>query len=259
MKQCSIAPIVIILIMSGLIMLCGCCSQNEQPTGPVLKAAIIDQLTPHYPNESFIKETFDELESYGFEVDLFNGKEVNIDLYRTLPQRGYKMIILRSHSGILGVDPEVVNKTWLFTNEEYDQGRYLTEQLTDSLTYGKINEESSWVFALSASFISNSMKGTFDNTVIIMMGCSGIYRTDLAMAFVDKGASFYIAWDGSVVLDYVDNATGVLIENLCSQGLSIGSATSRTMDIAGLDPVHGARLRHHPLLGDDLTLDQLLR
>ncbi len=259
MRQTIAALAVLTLIVPGLLLLFGCSSNENGTPLPAGKAAIIDQLTPLYPNEDFIRDTITELEDHGFVVDVFSGEDIDIEFYRTLPDRGYKFIIIRSHSGLLGVDPEVVNKTWIFTNEEYDQSRHIGEQLTDSLTYGKITESSPWVFTFSAGFVSNSMEGTFDNTVIVMMGCSGLYRTDMARAFVDKGASFYLAWDGSVVLGYVDSATGVLLEELCSEELSIASVVVRTMNTVGPDPEHGAILKHYPIPGDDQTLTELMR
>ena len=39
----------------------------------------------------------------------------------------------------------------------------------------------------------------FDGTVIIMMGCDSLHYTDMATAFVEKGAAAYIGWDASVL------------------------------------------------------------
>ena len=56
------------------------------------KAVIIDQLYAFdQPNQEFVREITDTLESYGFKVDL----------YWRLPERGYKFIILRTHAGVI--------------------------------------------------------------------------------------------------------------------------------------------------------------
>ncbi len=261
MKHWLAALSVLVFITPGLLLLSACCGSNPESPHALLpsgtKAAIIDQLSPLYPNEGFILSTIDELESYGFQVDVFNGDEISVDFYRTLPRRDYKLIVLRSHSGLLGVDPNVTNKTWLFTNETYSQTIHVAEQLMDRLTYGKITEDNPWLFAINAAFIRESMEGEFDRTVIIMMGCDGLRLTDLAKAFVQKGASVYIGWDAPVGLNYVDRATGILLNQFCSERLSIASAVMETMNKAGADPEHGAELKYYPIPGDYKSLYQL--
>ena len=121
-----------------------------------------------------------------------------------------------------------------------------------------------WVFIALAiagrEFItSRSMKGSFDDTVIIMMGCSGIFWHDMARAFIEKGASVYIAWTGSVLLDYVDRATPYLLEQLCSQNLTIRQAIDSTMDVIGADPTYEAWLKYYPARSGDKTVAELLQ
>ncbi len=91
-----------------------------------------------------------------------------------------------------------------------------------------------------------------------MMGCDGLYFKDLAQAFVQKGASTYIAWDASVVLDYVDDATTALIEKLWSEELSIGKAVAETMKEKGPNPNYGAILKYYPRQSGAKTLRQVI-
>ncbi len=258
MKQRLTFLVIVIFVAMGLFCWGACSDSENEPTVHDVKAAIVDQLTPLYPNDEFIKEITRQLEDYGFEVDVYSGDEITVDFYRTLPAHEYKLIILRSHSGLLGVDPKVTNKTWIFTNEQYSQNLHVTEQLSDRLTYGKITEDSEWVFTLSADFITGSTEGDFADTVVIMMGCSGLYRTDLAKAFVQKGASVFIGWNDSVLLSYVDKATGTLLENLCTEELSIAGAVADTAMQVGLDPEYGAALEYFPIPGDYKTLSQII-
>ena len=105
------------------------------------------------------------------------------------------------------------------------------------------------------------MEGSFDDTVIIMLGCSGIDLPDLAEAFVDKGASVYLAWDRSVELYYVDEATPYLVRQLCSEELTVREAVHDTMDVIGPDPNHGAKLQFYYDPGShngDKTLEELI-
>ena len=58
----------------------------DQPlpnNGGGLKAVIVDQLYSMQENETFIADVTEELEDYGFEVDLYQGDEIDVDLMET--------------------------------------------------------------------------------------------------------------------------------------------------------------------------------
>jgi hypothetical protein len=224
-----------------------------------LRAVIVDQLSSFQENEDFITEVTKELEDYGFEVDLYQGDEITVDFYRQLPTHGYKLIIFRAHSGILAEDEEVILGTVLFTNEAYSESAHLPEQLRDRLVMARVGEGYPMVFGIPPEFIRESMKGKFDDAVVIMMGCSGIFLTDLAEAFVDKDASVYVAWNGSVELYYVDEATPYLMRQLCSGNLTIKEAVDSTMDVIGPDPEHKAGLKYYPSGSADKKLEELIK
>ncbi len=226
-----------------------------------LKAAIVDQLYPTYPNPDFTTEVTQELESYGFEVDIYQGN-ITVDFYRNLPTHNYRLIIFRTHSGLIGPSPEEVKGTYLFTNEPYELGKHKEEQLNDELAMAQVTEGSPVVFAIGPKFIANRMIGDFDNTVIIIAGCSCLHETDpsLAEAFVAEGASVYLAWDGSVGLDYVDNATINLMQHLCateSDEMTVEQAVFQTYLEVGPDPEYHAVLKYYPAHNGDKTLSDL--
>ena len=247
----AIAGIVILLriYLPGL-------STAENPTGP--RAAIVDQLYNVQANPAFIAGVTGELEDYGFKVDLYQGDDVTVGAYRNLPARGYNLIIFRAHSGILALDGEEIERTVIFTNEPYRQLKYSLEQLHDRLGPARAGEGNPLVFGIPPEFISESMDGRFDDTVIVMMGCSGIYDTDLAAAFVGRGASVYMAWSASVHLDYVDEATLYLVQQLCSDDTPIKRAVYNTMMEKGPDHKYGALLRYYPAAAGDSTLADLI-
>jgi hypothetical protein len=233
-------------------------------------AAIIDQLSSLQENDQFIANVTRELEDYGFEVDLYQGNNVTVDFYRQLPTYGYKLIIFRAHSGILEQDGEVMLRTVLFTNEEYTESRYALEQVYEQLVMGGACQGCPMMFGITPEFVraqsvvgqATDMDGRFDDTVVIMMGCSGIAMDDMARAFVDKGASVYLAWDRSVELYYVDNATPYLMNQLCSEELTIREAVANTMDFVGPDPNYGAELKcyYDPASHNgDKTLEELIK
>jgi hypothetical protein len=223
------------------------------------RAAIVDQLYNLQPNEAFIAEVTSELEQYGFVVDLHQGDDVTVDFYRELATHGYKLIIFRAHSGLLGGGDFVIPKTVLFTNEVYSADRYPTEQAFDRLLMGGPGPGQPVMFGITASFVTHSMKGEFDDTTIIVMGCGGIYLEDLAKGFVDKGASAYLAWDASVLLPYVDDATIYLIGQLCSENTTVEEAVDRTMRVKGIDPEWKAELEYYPSGTGNRTLGDLIQ
>jgi hypothetical protein len=233
--------------------------QPSPNNGGELRAVIVDQLSSMRENEEFVGNVTQELEDYGFEVDLYQGGNITVDFYRQLPTRGYELIIFRAHSGLLAKDEVTIAQTTLFTNEEYSQLKHYDDQLRDRLVMARVGEGYPMVFGIPPKFIRESIKGEFDDAVVIMMGCSGIFLRDLAEAFVDKGASVYVAWNGSVELYYVDDATPYLMRQLCSGNLTIKEAMDRTMDVIGPDPEHGAGLKCYPSGSDDKKLEELIK
>jgi len=223
------------------------------------RAAIVDQLYNLQPNEAFVANVTTELEEYGFAVDLYQGDGITVDFYRELPTHGYKLIVFRAHSGLLGGGGFYIPKTVLFTNEEYSTGAHPTEQALDRLVMGAAGSGQPVMFGITAGFVTRSMKGRFDDTVIIIMGCGGIYLTDLAQAFVDKGASAYLAWDASVLLQYVDDATLYLIGQLCSEKAAIKEAVDSTMHVKGVDPEWKAELQYYPSGTGNRTLEEFIK
>ena len=226
------------------------------------KAVIVDQLYSLQPNEVFINEVTKELEDYGFEVDLYQGDEVTVDLYRSLPSFGYKLIIFRAHSGLLShredSQIEVNRATCLFTNEEYSEIKHMKEQLDGQLARARVDENHPIVFGIGARFIRQSTDREFPNTVIIIMGCSCLRLYDLANAFIDKGASSYLAWDGLVDLGYVDEAGTYLVRQLCQADITVQEAVASTMNAVGPDPTHGATLKYFPAQSAGRTLRELI-
>lgn len=239
-------------------------SQRSQLTTPPIpkgtRAAIVDQLYANYPNKDFTTKITQEFEDYGFKVDLYQGDDITVDLYRNLPTYGYKIIVFRAHSGSIAPDPQdptTIIGTYLFTNEPYTEIKYPKEQLNDEISRARVTENHPDFFAIGPKFITHSMKGNFNDAVVIIAGCSCLYDNDLAQAFIQKGASAYLTWDATVNLDYVEQATISLIENLCSERLPVNKAVDLTMATNGADPKHGASLKYYPPQSGAKTLKEL--
>ena len=149
--------------------------------------------------------------------------------------------------------------TGLFTGEAYTPTKYVTEQLSERVQAAQMSEDYPIVFSVNPEFIIKSMKGKFDNTAIIMMGCSGHYLDDMATAFVQKGASTYLGWSATVGLDYVDTAALNLADNLCTKNLTVEQAVAGTMAEVGRDPYYNARLKYYPAESGSQTIQELIK
>ena len=256
----SIAFIVAVCLLALLMPSCG--GLPVQSSDSPYRAAIIDQLHVLEPNPGYIAQVTELLESYGFGVDVWQGEEITVDFYRELPKLEYKLILFRVHSGILlalegsKVTPSQV--TYLFTAESYSTTRHVSDQLTDRVANALMNDKYPLVFAINSDFIINDLKGDFDNTAVIVMGCESQYLDDMAEAFVTKGASLYVGWSTIVSLEHVDKAAVDLLTNLCVEDLTVADSIAKTMGTVGNDPYFKAYLKHYPVDKGDLTIKELV-
>jgi hypothetical protein len=211
-------------------------------------AAIVDQLSLTQPNPEFVSSARSLLAKAGYLVDYFPGEQVTVDLYRGLPQRDYDLLILRVHAGITTevdassgerVETEYVS---LFTGEPYSADKYSDEQL-NRLGRARYDENSPPLFGIGPKFVTESMEGRFDNTLIIMMGCDGLRSQTTAEAFLDKGAQAFVSWTRPVSATHTDDATLRLLERLLIEGLPTSEAVSQTAEEVGPDPAYEGELR----------------
>jgi len=169
---------------------------------------------------------------------------------------------LRAHSALV---KSSIPPLGLYTSEINSTTKYTKEQDTRQLRVGSLPydvfKDNRTYFAVTPEFITRSMKGRFDNTIIIMMGCHGMrfylggnlrYR-DMADAFIEKGAKVYISWSGSVLGAHTDKATTRLLQNLIAKRQTIGEAVVNTNKEVGFDPRHRSLLDFWPYeVGNDL-------
>jgi hypothetical protein len=238
------------------------CRSPNQGNDARDRAAIVDQLFLREPNPAFIAGATRILESCGFKVDLWQGGDITVDFYRKLPSLGYRFIVLRVHSGLLLSLEEgkviPLNTTYLFTAENYTTTRYVTEQLTDKVSNAMMEENYPLVFAVNSEFIKDA-RGNFDHTVVLAMGCESYHYDDMPAAFVAKGASVYVGWSDVVSLEYVDKAMLDLLENLCTENMTLAQGVSRTMADLGNDPYFDSYLRYSPSESGNMTVKELIR
>ena len=219
---------------------------GEESAGP--KAAIVNQLSLTQPNPDFVSSARSLLAEAGYLVDYFAGEQVTVDLYRSLPQRDYDMIILRVHAGITTeVDASSGERTEteyvsLFTGEPYTPGKYPDEEL-NRLGRARYYEDADPLFGIGPDFVTDSMEGRFNDTLIVMMGCDGLRAQRTAQAFLDKGAQAFVSWTQPVSASHTDAATQRLLERLLIEGQPTSEAVRQTAAELGPDPAYDGELR----------------
>lgn len=213
----------------------------------VPRAAIVDQLSLTAPNPSFAVTARSLLEQAGYAVDYYPGEDVTVDFYRDLPTGDYELLVLRVHSALTRLDHKETDDVSLYTNEPYNETKYLDEQAAQRLSIGAYY--SGWpgeYFAVTPVFVRSSMKGEFGDATIIMMGCYGLTSDMMAEAFVGKGAKAVVGWNGLVSARHTDGATERLLQHLLIDGLPMPEAVGQTMAEVGPDPANGSTLLVHP-------------
>jgi hypothetical protein len=228
-----------------------------EPTEPnsELKAAIVDHLSLTMPNETFVQVTAAILTEANYTVDYFSGEKVTVNFYRNLPMGRYKLTILRVHSALDANDEPPLA---LFTSEPLDSMRHVNEQLTEQVqgvTFLPYRSGDKTYFGIMPKFIESSVKGEFLNCVIIAMGCDGLRYTDMAQAFIEKGAEAYIGWNASVSASHTDTGTTQLLKHLITEKQTIEQAVENTMKEVGPDPTFNSLLTCYPLEAGEQTID----
>lgn len=207
------------------------------------RAAIIDGLRTTHENKTFRWTAQDILKQAGYKPYYYQGGSDTVSFYRSLPTKGFEIIILRVHSAMNPEDTELA----IFTNEEWSETKartvYLYDMLNDRLA--GVYQYSKRFFGIRRNFVL-AMDGRFENTIVIMMGCHGLATQSTAEAFIQKGAKTYIGWDCFVISQYVDETTTKLLEHLALEKHTISEAVAKTVEEVGDDPYHGATLRHYP-------------
>jgi hypothetical protein len=239
---------VLIVVLAGTLALLLTTGGDDSTDDGVKRAVIVDQLSLTNPSADFISEARGTLAAAGYTVEYVSGENVTVDTYRSLPDRGYDLVILRVHAGITTeIDAATGERTGteyvsLFTGEAYDQGKYSEEQL-NRLGSARYDENSDPLFGIGPAFIEDSMRGDFGGAVVIMMGCDGLRSQRTAEAFLNRGASAFVSWSKPISASHTDRATEALLERLLIDDLPIEDAVAQTAAEVGPDPVYEGELR----------------
>jgi len=192
-----------------------------------LKAAIVDQLWEHFPNEAFKDKATNLLREAGFNVSYFGSESVNVTFYRELAEGAYGIIILRAHSA-LRANETIVD---LFTSEPYDKSKYIDYRSNGLLTKGEYlvpfeQETGQFYFAITPKFIESF--GNFPKSIIVAMGCWSLKYYGMAQAFINRGAKAYVGWTETVLPNDTDHETAKFLEMFLGQNRTLASSIAIT-------------------------------
>lgn len=215
------------------------------------RAVIVDQLSLTERNPAFVESAGGILTRAGYDVDYYGGEEVTVDLYRGLPRQRYDLVILRVHSGLVN---EINAKTGaeklteavaLATGEPYDETKYASALGPQYPGLGAYRNTPP-LFGITPDFVRSAMEGKFDETTIILMGCDGLFSSETAEVFLEKGAKSFVSWTGLVSAAHTDAATERLLQHLVGERLAVEEAVAKTMAELGPDAKYGSTLRLYP-------------
>lgn len=221
----------------------------------------MDQLSLTQPNQTFIGAATTILEQAGFQVDYYSGEQVTVEFYRNLPTLGHSLTILRVHStatSFHGAESPVT----LFTSERSSPSKHVYEQLTDQLLSVAFSREEQKkgieYFGISPLFVLQGMRGRFQNSMIIMMGCEGLDNPLMAEAFMKRGAKVYIGWSQQVSASHTDAATTRLLHHFLLEKRTVRQSIMEAFTEANLDPVYKSTLGYYPLSVGNQTMQDIL-
>ncbi|MFB3890337.1 MAG: hypothetical protein ACE14S_12685 [Candidatus Bathyarchaeia archaeon] len=211
-------------------------TSRPSPSVSAPRAALLDGLYGRSPNDTFTQALVSSLSNAGFAVDVFQGKNVTIDLLRNV--EGYRILILRVHSAVYTDD-----FLYVFSGEEYTESRYADEQLAGAVRKAyTFNETEAPYFALNSVFMGKNHPGSLNGTTLIMMGCNGTANDYVTQRFLQEGVEAYISWDGYVSLEHSDEATLRLVKAIYLEGLNPAAAVAEVNGQVGADPAYHSRL-----------------
>ena len=225
----------------------------EEKTTKIKKAVIIDQLYRDIPNKSYHKKVKEFLMQAGYEVDLVTTEDITVDFYKHLPTMDYEFIVIRSHSLAIYDDKP---SSWIFTGEKYDKGRYTQEQLFGMLSpgvpfrQGQISQmtqgdaKSERFFMIGSKMVDEMMVGQFPGTQIILGGCDTMSHSYLGDAFVKRGASSVVGWNGLVELRDNDAIMLSLLNGIFNENLEMDEAVEKVMNDYDGKTYYGTKLKH---------------
>lgn len=255
-KLLAISITLAVIIILGAVIYQFFCQTLESKVKFPLKAAIIDQLSEDFYNQTFVNAMTNILEEHNFTVVYYNHTQTRVEFFKGLAKGNYGIIILRTHAALRKGGPAVD----FFTSERYDDTKYEEMQNKGLLVRGELNISGKIkeYFAFTSDFVKG-LEGAFPKSIVIAMGCQTLNLTagqPMAKAFCDiKGAKVYIGWSSWVSVKHSDEETLKLVKRLLHENKTVGEAVRD----AGTDPNFWASLKFYPETARNLRISDLIK
>ncbi len=159
---------------------------------------------------AFIREHISDIPtcSYG---DDYSGAEVTLELIKNLPSNS--VILWNGHGG---AGPFV--KSYLTSGESFDWSAWWKfedyyEDCTEDRIIQRDSETQKGIACFTSKFIDHYCKD-LSGDLILMTACHGMQNTNLADAFMNKGASAVFGFSNSVYKNYARPVTAYVLEKM---------------------------------------------
>lgn len=232
--------------------------QVPSPESHPAKVVVVDELSGELANPEFIQTVRNMMSEEGLSVDTYGPKDVTVSFYSALAAYDYRLILLRVHAG---VDQQMEgHPVGLYTAESYNELNYPQEQLSGLVAVGRsYNRSQGAVFAVTPKFITEKSSTDYRGALIVIMGCYGLFSRELPQAFIDRGASAVIGWNGLVGLGYTDKATLSLLRELVAQRHTVSESVKAAMREVGPDPDYNSIMGYYPREKGGLTFSDIVK
>ena len=217
--------------------------QHSRP----FKAALVDEVAATYPDPYLTDNITLTLTRAGYSVDYFGPNDVTVDFFRSLPSMGYGIIILRNHA-TASVPSDLIA---FVTSELFNSTKYVNEQEAGLVVDASV--DNTRYFAITPAFFRQYAQGRFSNTIIIAEGCGGLVNSEMAQAFVSRGANIYISWDGTVQTNQSDGGTILLMQQMIA-GHRVDDAVTFATENSPASILYTSQMRYYPLNEAGLVL-----
>jgi len=202
------------------------------------RAAILDGLSTDHPNRTFIESTIRILGYVGYEIDVYNSKNVTLKVFKELPAKDYDLVILRVHGGRIRQPIGLYVGSGLFI-ERCDPEFHREEVESGYLLLGRPFLSNDTYCVAPPHYITDKLQGSFKNTLIIAMSCFTGNDDIMATAFFSRGAGAYIGFSGKISPDYADAFTVNFLRELYIEKLPLQQAFAKTKEALRSDPYYG--------------------
>ena len=217
--------------------LCGPAPNTNASVSSTKRAALVDGLSSVYPHPQFVNGLRTIMNHTGYSFDYFSEGAATLDFFFNMPEQGYSLIILR----VEGVNIRVGDSSPVAfaTSDQTGGFQKVSDQVRNDV--GIIQANGHTYFAMTPKAVSQLMCGRFSQTTLLVMACNSLSESSLAKAFVDKGASSFIGWNGSVTIAH-DDRVFTALSALLTIGVSPDSAAKYSSNLFGPDPIWGGTL-----------------